>query len=186
MADPRIESPFIQLGRLWVIDSYPYNSTHLLKSLEWVDRIAPDAPEAVRLATLTHDMERAFGGPDAIPINMNDRAYEEAHSNRSARIVGEWLRANGGGNELVTKVEDLIRVHEWGGSPDANLVQAADSLSFLETNIDLMLGFVKSGKYSRSDIALKFDQMYERIQLPAAKDLARPMWERAKARLDAL
>jgi hypothetical protein len=186
MVDQRTESPLIQLGRLWVIEKYPYNSTHLLKSLEWVDRIAPDASEAVRLATLTHDMERAFGGPDALPIKMSDRAYEEAHSNRSARIVGEWLRANGGGDGLVAKVEELIRVHEWGGSADANLVQAADSLSFLETNIDLMLGFVKTGKYSRADITLKFDQMYERIQLPAARDLARPMWQQAKARLEAL
>ena len=186
MADPRTESPFIPLGRLWVIEHYPYNSTHLLKSLDWVDRLAPDASEAVRVATLTHDMERAFGGPDAIPIKMTDRAYEEAHSNRSARIVGEWLRANGARTELVGHVEDLIRVHEWGGSPDANLVQAADSLSFLETNIDLMLGFAKTGKYSRADVAFKIDQMYERIQLPAAKELARPLWEQAKARLGSL
>jgi hypothetical protein len=179
-------SPLIQLGRLWVIENYPYNSTHLLKSLEWLDRLAPDASEAVRLATLTHDMERAFGGPDAIPIKMNDRPYEEAHSNRSARIVGEWLRANGARTELVDEVQNLIRVHEWGGTPDANLVQAADSVSFLETNVDLMLGFANTGKYSRLDIASKFDQMYERIQLPAARAFARPMWEQAKARLEAL
>jgi pyruvate, water dikinase len=182
----KTESPLIQLGRLWVIENYPYNSTHLLKSLEWVDRLAADASEAVRLATLTHDMERAFGGPDAVPIKMSDRAYEEAHSNRSARIVGEWLRANGAGDALTNEVQRLIRVHEWGGSPDANLVQAADSLSFLETNVDLMLGFAKTGKYSCTDIAVKFDQMYERIQVPAASALARPMWERAKARLEAL
>jgi hypothetical protein len=179
-------SPLIQLGRLWVIENYPYNSTHLLKSLEWLDRLAPNASEAVRLATLTHDMERAFGGPDAIPIKMSDRAYEEAHSNRSARIVGEWLRANGAHAELIRNVEALIRVHEWGGSPDANLVQAADSVSFLETNIDLMVGFATTGKYSRAEIAFKFDQMYERIQVPAAKDLARPLWEHAKARLGAV
>jgi hypothetical protein len=183
MVDPRAESPLIPLGRVWVIENYPYNSTHLLKSLEWVDRLAPDASEAVRLATLTHDMERAFGGPDAIPIKMNDRAYEEAHSNRSAKIVGEWLRANGAGDDLAEAVASLIRVHEWGGSPDANLVQAADSLSFLETNVDLMIGFAKSGRYSPADIALKFDQMYERIQLSTAKTLARPMWEQAKSRL---
>ena len=42
---------------------------------------------------------------------------------------------------------------------------------------------MKSGKYSRADIALKFDQMYERIQVPPARELARPMWEQAKARL---
>jgi hypothetical protein len=177
------ESPLIQLGRVWVIEHYPYNRTHLLKSLEWLDRIAPGAPEAVRLATLTHDMERAFGGPDAIPIVMNDRAYEKAHSDRSARIVGEWLRTNGGDETLVEDVERLIRVHEWGGWPEANLVQAADSLSFLETNVDLMLGFVRSGKYGLPVIAEKIEQMYERIQVPAAKELAKPMWDQARARL---
>jgi hypothetical protein len=186
MVDPRVESVFIQLGRLWVIENYPYNSAHLLKSLEWLDRLSSGASEAVRLATLTHDMERAFGGPDAIPIKMNDRAYEAAHANRSARIVGEWLRANGARADLVSDVEALIRVHEWGGSPDANLVQAADSLSFLEMNIDLMVGFAQTGKYSKAEVASKIDQMYERIQLPAARELARPMWEQAKARFEAL
>ena len=183
MGDRRTESPLIPLGRLWVAENYPYNSTHLLKSLDWLDRLAPDASDAVRLATLTHDMERAFGGPDAIAIKLNDRAYEEAHSNRSANIVGAWLRANGAQEDLTDGVEALIRVHEWGGSPDANLVQAADSLSFLETNIDLMLGFARTGKYPNAEVALKIDAMYERIQLPAARELARPMWELAKLRL---
>ena len=186
MVDQGTESPLIHLGRIWVIENYPYNSTHLLKSLEWVDRLAPDASEAVRLATLTHDMERAFGGPDAIPIKLSDRAYEEAHSNRSARIVGGWLRANGAPGELADAVAHLIRLHEWGGSPEANLVQAADSLSFLETNIDLMLGFARTGKYSHADVVFKIDQMYERIQIAAAKELAHPMWEEARARLGGL
>ena len=185
MADPR-HSRLVELGRRWVTEKYPYNRTHLLKSLDWLDRIAPRASEAVRLATLTHDMERAFGGPDAIPIVMSDREYERAHSERSARIVGAWLRENGADEPLAARVEALIRVHEWGGSPDANLVQAADSLSFLETNVDLMLGFVKSGKYTSEDIARKFDGMYERIQIPEAKMFAQPMWEQAKARLDTL
>jgi hypothetical protein len=186
MGDGTTTGSLIQRARLWVIENYPYNSTHLLKSLDWLDRIAPGSREAVRLATLTHDMERAFGGDDAIPIKMNDRAYEELHSNRSARIVGEWLRANGASAILVSDVEALIRVHEWGGSTEANLVQAADSLSFLETNTDLMLGFARAGKYAPSEIALKIDQMYERIQVPAARDLAAPMWHAAKARLEAL
>ena len=179
-------SQLIVLARFWVIEQYPYNSTHLVASLDWLERLAPDASEAVRLATLTHDMERAFPGPDAIPILMNDRAYEKAHSDRSARIVGAWLSDNGADAGLIEQVEALIRVHEWGGSPDANLVQAADSLSFLETNIDLMLGFVKGGRYSREQIAEKFDRTYDRIQVPAAKVIARPMWQQASARLEAL
>jgi hypothetical protein len=186
MADPAERSRLIELGRQWVVDNYPYNRTHLLKSLEWLDRIAPESAEAVRLATLTHDMERAFGGPDAIPIKMSDRAYEKAHSDRSARIVGAWLRNNGAPAALTEEVESLIRVHEWGGSPEADLVQAADSLSFLETNVELLVGFVKSGRYPLEEVAHKFDQMYERIRVSAAKEIAGPMWERAKAQLAGL
>jgi hypothetical protein len=178
--------PLIDRARVWVEENYPYNRTHLIKSLEWLDRIAPGSPDAVRLATLTHDMERAFGGPDAIPIVLNDRAYEKAHSDRSARIVGEWLAANGATPELVADVAALIRVHEWGGWPEADLVQAADSLSFLETNVELMIGFLKSGRYSEDDIAAKFDAMYERIGVQAAKELAHPMWRDAKHRLASL
>ncbi len=74
MAD-RGETRLVALGRSWVIEHYPYNRTHLLKTLDWLDRLQPEAPEAVRLAALTHDMERAFGGPDAIPIVMNSREY---------------------------------------------------------------------------------------------------------------
>ena len=184
MRDRQDEPHLIALSRRWVIDNYPYNSTHLLKSLEWLDRLAPEAPEAVRLATLTHDMERAFPGPDAVQIRLNDRSYERAHSERSARIVGAWLRENGADQPLVADVEALIRVHEWGGSPDADLVQAADSLSFLETNIDLMLGFARSGKYSKAEVASKFDQMYNRIRIPAAKELAEPMWRASRAAVE--
>jgi Domain of unknown function (DUF4202) len=182
MAERR-ETRLVALGRSWVIEHYPYNRTHLLKTLDWLDRLQPEAPEAVRLAALMHDMERAFGGPDAIPIVMNSREYEEAHSNRSARIVGAWLREQKADEELVVRVESLIRVHEWGGSPDADLVQAADSLSFLETNVELMASFIESGKHAKPVIAAKIDQMYERIRVPEARTLARPMWEAAVARL---
>jgi hypothetical protein len=131
-------------------------------------------------------MERAFPGADAVTIRLNDRAYERAHSERSARIVGAWLRQNGADETLAAEVEALIRVHEWGGSRDADLVQAADSLSFLETNVDLMLGFARSGKYSADEVAAKFDQMYGRIGIPSAKTLAEPMWRHAKAAVDGI
>jgi hypothetical protein len=186
MSESLTDTRLIELGRRWVFDHYPYNRVHLLKTLEWVDQLAPGVSEAIRLAALTHDMERAFGGPDAIPIVMNSREYEQAHSNRSARIVGAWLRDNGANTQLTRDVEALIRVHEWGGTPGANLVQAADSLSFLETNVDLMIEFARTGKYPAAEISSKLDQMFERIQLPQAKAIARPLWQQAKQRLQSL
>lgn len=177
--------PLIDTAAQWVVEKYPYNSFHLLKSLEWLDRIAPGSREPVRLATLTHDMERAFPGPDQpVAKELDDPVYYRAHSERSARIVGAWLREQGAAEDLTLEVEKLILAHEFGGWPEADMVQAADSLSFLETNIDLFLGFARSGRYGVPEVRRKFDYSYERIRVAHARELARPMRERAVARLE--
>ena len=182
-----MESSLIDAARKWVTDCYPYNRHHLLKALEWLDRVAPDSAEAVRLATLTHDMERAFPGPDQPVIKtLSDPEYERAHSLRSARIVAAWLREHGADEPLVDRVESLIKVHEFGGWHEADLVQAADSLSFLDTNIELFLEFVRSGRHPAHEVRKKFNQMFERIQIPRLKVLAQPLIERAYQRLDAV
>ena len=181
------ESPLVQKARSWVVDNYPYNRDHLLRALEWVDRLAPDAREAVRLATLTHDMERAFPGPDSpVMSSLDDPVYERLHSERSARIVTTWLKANGADEDLIRDVEELVLAHETGGSDEADLVQAADRLSFLETNIDLFLGFVRSGRFSIDDVRTKFENSYDRIRVPDAKALALPLFKDADARLASL
>jgi hypothetical protein len=180
-----MESPLVDAARDWVIEHYPYNRHHLLKALEWLDRVAPDSTEAVRLATLTHDMERAFPGPDQPVIHtLSDPAHERLHSLRSARIVGAWLREHHAKEALVEHVEALIVAHEFGGWPEADLVQAADSLSFLETNIDLFLGFVRSGRHPAHEVRKKFNQMFGRIQIPRLKLLAQPLIDRALQQLD--
>ena len=179
------DSPLIDAARTWVTECYPYNRHHLLKALEWLDRVAPDSAESVRLATLTHDMERAFPGPDQPVIKtLSDPEYERAHSVRSARIVGAWLREQAADDGLVGEVERLIVAHEFGGWPDADLVQAADSLSFLETNIELFLGFVRSGRHPAHEVRTKFVQMFGRIQIPRLTLLAQPLINRALQQLD--
>lgn len=180
-----MDTPLIEAARAWVIERYPYNRHHLLKALEWLDRVAPDSSEAVRLATLTHDMERAFPGPDQPVIKtLSDPEYERVHSLRSARIVGAWLREQHAKEALVEHVEALVVAHEFGGWPEADLVQAADSLSFLETNIDLFLGFVRSGKHPAHEVRKKFNSMFGRIQVPRLKLLAQPLVDRALQQLD--
>ena len=68
-----MESPLISEARKWVVEKYAYNSFHLLDSLEWLDKLAPGATLAMRLATLTHDMERAFPGPDQPVVDRQCR-----------------------------------------------------------------------------------------------------------------
>ena len=181
------ETELVARAREWVIERYPYNREHLLRSLDWLDRVAPESSEAVRLATVTHDMERAFPGPDQpIARSLVDPAYEQAHADRSARIVGEWLRDQRADDELVAEVQRLVRAHEVGGWPEADLVQAADSLSILETNVDLFLGFARSGQFAFEDVRRKFDRSRDRIRLPHLRTLAEPLAARALERLGAL
>ena len=178
------ETAILVEARRWVVENYPYNRDHLLRALEWLDRLAPGAPEAVRLAALTHDMERAFPGADSPAMaSLADPVYERLHSERSARIVSEWLVSHGADEQLTRDVAALIIAHEVGGTREADLVQAADRLSFLETNVDLFLGFVESGRFSIDDVRTKFEHSYHRIRVPDAKAFARPLYEDADARL---
>jgi hypothetical protein len=181
------DSPLISAARAWVIDKYPYNRDHLLRALERLDDLAPGASEAVRLATLTHDMERAFPGPDSPAMSaLDDPEYNQLHCRRSARIVTGWLREQQAPEVLIGDVERLILAHETGGWAEADLVQAADSLSFFDTNIDLFLGFVRSGRFPISAVRWKFEHTYDRIQVPQARTIARPLVNDAVAKLDAL
>lgn len=97
----------------------PYwNAEHLRRTLDWLFILEPQASLALRLAALTHDMERHFPGPDSPRLNVQrgipDRLYEEQHQKRSARIVAAWLTEQEADPALVEAVRDLVAVHEWG------------------------------------------------------------------------
>jgi hypothetical protein len=157
----------------------PYaDAHHLRRTRDWALRLEPSAPLAVRLAALTHDMERHFpGGPTMDPASMEagDVRYLRAHAERSRVIVTSWLSDQGAPPELVTTVGDLVRRHEIGGSPAADLVQAADSLSFLETKRGLMQRWLADGRCDFARAERQATWMAERIRLPAARPLAEPL-----------
>jgi hypothetical protein len=80
-------------------------------------------------------------------------------------------------------VRKLILLHELGGYPDADLIQAADSLSWLETLQDLAVGWVENGRCSAEKAEAKLVYMRERIRVPRARELAQPLFDEAVARL---
>ena len=160
----------------------PYwNAEHLRRARDWLLELDPNASEASRLAALTHDMERHVpGGPvqDLSVPPEGEREYRRLHADRSAAIVGEWLRKEGADEELVADVERLIRAHETGGTPDEDLIQAADSISFIEVNIDLPGRWAADGRASFERGVDQHRWMYERIRVSRARELARPLYER--------
>jgi len=166
----------------------PYwNADHLIRTRDWLLEVDPRAGEAARLAALTHDMERHFpGGPvqDLTIWPDDEREYRRLHSERSAQIVGDWLREEGAGEDLIGEVERLVVAHETGGAPDEDLVQAADSLSFLEVNPKLLAGWYTSGRASKERAKAQAQWMFERIRVDRARELARPLYEEAIALVD--
>jgi hypothetical protein len=166
----------------------PYwNVEHLVRTREWVLELDPGASEAVRLAAVTHDMERHFpGGPveDLGNAPEENTEYRRLHSERSAAIVGGWLAGEGAGEDLVQDVRRLIVAHETGGAADEDLVQAADSLSFLEVNGPVLARWYKSGRASRERAKAQARWMLERIRVPRARELAEPLYEEAVAVVD--
>jgi hypothetical protein len=163
-----------------------YDRVHLTRAADWMLALAPDAPDHLILAALLHDMERSIpGGPalDKANTPWDDLAYNNAHTGRSAAVVATWLVERGAPDELVEAVQQPIREHEFGGSPEGDLMQAADSISFLEANGALVSTWAVRGECTAAKSEEKLRWMSERIRLERARPLALPYLERALADL---
>jgi hypothetical protein len=168
----------------WVADYF--NVRHLLRTRDWVVALDPDAGEDLRIAALTHDIERREpGGPRLDPRLQawDDRDYLQEHSRRSALFVGRWLADAGAPDALASSICELIELHEIGGTPQADLLQAADSLSFLEVNRGRPRIWVEEGRCDVPQAQAKLDWTRDRIRVPAAEQVAAGLHAQASAEL---
>ena len=170
----------------------PYSQAwHLVRAHDWVVHPDPGASLEVRLAVLTHDIERMFpNGPslDKGTCRWDDPHYLYAHASRSAEVVGVWLHEQGAAGEEVglSELQRLVTLHEFGGLDGADVVQAGDSLSFLETLQDVVRNWVLSGECDAAQARAKHQYMADRIHIPEARLLAGPLLAQALATLDGL
>jgi hypothetical protein len=175
-----------QLGIDWLVPYY--DGLHLARTAYWACELDPEASEPLIIAALLHDMERSVpGGPviDKRNTPWDDPVYNRAHCVRSAFVVREWLRQNEAPAEFVAGVEQPILEHEFGGSPEGDLAQAADSLSFLEICVPRIVDWIEDGECELDKGQAKLDFMYERIRMERAKELAHPFYELDQAELAA-
>jgi polyhydroxyalkanoate synthesis regulator phasin len=86
----------------------------------------------------------------------------------------------------LPEVRRLITLHEFGGLDGADLVQAADSLSFLETLQDIVISWVTKGECGVDQARAKHQYMADRIRIDEARLLAEPLLESAMASLDGI
>jgi len=178
-------------AQLWLtaldwIEPY-YDSEHLRATVTWMLRLDPDAPEPLLFAALTHDIERAYPGgtqPDKANGLWDDVEYNTRHMRRSARIVSDWLESHAASEQFIERVAAPILEHEFGGSAHGDLIQAADSISFLDVDAHLAGRWVLNGETTIEYARTKLDWMYERIRLQRARPLARPVYESALRTLE--
>lgn len=173
----RVETDVEAAAVAWVA---PYAQVaHLLRTRDWLVHMTPDATLEARLAAMTHDIERMFpGGPtlDFSRSSWDDPTYLYPHQLRSAEFVGAWLTTQvSAGDVDVAEVRRIVAMHEVGGLGLADDVQAADSLSFLETLAGLAGEWVRSGTCSRAVAISKLTYSVERIRLDRARQPAREL-----------
>ena len=183
-------SELLLAARAWVVELRHPHEGHLLRTEDWALALEPGASERLRLAAVLHDIERAFPAPGTSWDSARDwdsHVYNRWHQDRSAEIAAAWLREQGASEDLVEGVDRLIRVHEDGGWPEADVLQAADSLSFLETLAPLVVGWIESGRATPERGAAKVRSSIERIKpdMTHARELAEPMLRDALAAVGA-
>ncbi len=115
----------------------PEDPRHAGNTLEWLLRLAPDASEALQLAALADDIERATPERVRREDYPDYDAFKAAHARRSARLLHGILEDCGVESATVKEACRLVEVHEVGGDPDADMLKDADSISYFDVNLPL-------------------------------------------------
>ena len=176
-----MENSLISKVEKWVKEIHS-NADHLIRTGYWIKKIYPSANEALIIAAISHDIERAFkeGMESRIDkmkgIKWDDATYSQMHSCRSAKFVEDFLSKQKANPLLIKEVFELVSHHEEGGWKEANYLRDADSISFLETMVPFFISKIPS-EISKVEVKQKFDYMFERIGSKKARILARPFYE---------
>jgi len=157
---------------------------HFKRTVYWIKQLKPDIDEAMLIAAIAHDIERASRTEESPQMQrmksagMKDEEFLRYHQERGAEIIGEFLVKNNASQKLTERVKMLISRHELGGNEDQNLLKDADSISFFENNVrHFLTEHVK--KLNKERVKEKFDWMFNRITYDKSRKIAKPWYEDA-------
>jgi len=130
--------------------------------------------EVLIIAAFAHDIERGYDQDHCLTWAMylgDYEAYKRTHAWRSAAVITKILKDHGASDDLVEKVRDIVRRHEDGGTPEADIICAADSLSFMK---DILKEYVTENSYEQT--MMKLNWMFDRIPFEAVKNQYRSFY----------
>ncbi len=111
---------------------------HADNTLEWLLRLEPDAGDALQLAALAHDIDRAIEEIKVKRADFDDYdAFKAAHARNGAEILRPILNACGVAGDIVDEACRLVEVHEVGSDAGSDLLKDADSISYFDVNLPL-------------------------------------------------
>jgi hypothetical protein len=148
-------------------EARPKELAHAEMMTAWVQRLRPELPEPLLLAARAHHIRRWEVPRDSYP---NDRrgylrwrtGLHAFHADRAAEI----LRAEGYGDDTVARVRQLIRKDTLGRDDDAQAMEDALCLVFLETQLIELAGRVDHDK-----MVSVLQKTWKKMS-PAGRDLA--------------
>ena len=116
----------------------PEDPGHADNTLEWLLRLEPDAGEALKLAALAHDIDRAIEEIKVRRADFDDYdVFKATHARNSAEILRPILIACGVERNILEEACRLVEFHEVSGDPGSDLLKNADSISYFDVNLPL-------------------------------------------------
>lgn len=136
---------------------------HAENTLFWTLKLKSSASLALQIAALAHDIERSR--PDRYRSeDFSDHAeYKRKHSDKGAEMLTELLEKYDIDRDTVTEAAELVKLHEVGGTEDADVLQDADSISFFDNNLEFYYSY-RGLEGTLKQIKYKFERCSTRAQ----------------------
>lgn len=116
----------------------PEDPFHAENTLEWLLRLDPKSDQALQIAALAHDIDRAVATGKVRRSDYDDfDAFKAAHASNGAKILRAILDQCGVAKSTVDEACRLVRLHEVGGDQRSELLRDADGISYFEVNMPL-------------------------------------------------
>jgi len=120
--------------------SHPREYLHAIKVSGWIEKLAPAASAELRLAARCNALRRWEIPRDTYPkTTAGYHRWRKALQAFHAKAASDILRDAGFGDDVLAKVEALIFMKNFPADPEAQALEDADCLTFLETKFHAYL-----------------------------------------------
>lgn len=177
-----IENTEAYMVDVWTRAHDLHGIEHHRVCVKWVKFLRPDADEALVVAGLLHDIERAIHGD--WKVGSIDENELRKHQDLCAQAAEEFLKTQDVDRDFVDRVIHLVSFHEVGGDDDQNVLCDADCITFFEMSaLRYAQNFEKKGK-TKDEVIELLDYKFNLIHSEQARDAASGWYEQSKALLN--